>query len=282
MSQKQPRRKKQAPDVSTLGAELALAIVLGIAGLSYRYGHVQGELEALRPERSPETVTAPAPPPNPVAQPIPPRTAARTRDRSLERLRARVEALERLQVQRSTTRARRARDGAAIVSRLPNRAAALGASRPSTLDVGSRTLDVGRRGLTVGSRTLKLANRTFNRGWRPETRSVGRPAAPHPVDRVIVEHTGTVRANPCPAGEKLISATCLPEDSIILGQVPVQVEIVNPRRRRTVLEQIIEAGRRLNRNRRPERAAPRRPEPRPGAYRSLGLKVPPAGRVMHR
>ena len=44
----------------------------------------------------------------------------------------------------------------------------------------------------------------------------------------------------CPPGQKLIAATCLPGGSVIVGQVPIQVEIVNQPRRNSYIREFMD------------------------------------------
>ena len=89
-------------------------------------------------------------------------------------------------------------------------------------------------------RRNQQANRTLA-AWREEQalnrlaegrqRALDREAlerATSRAQRFDVELSGDQRVNLCPRGEKLIACTCLPEDSIIVWQLPTQVEIVEP------------------------------------------------------
>ena len=190
---------------------LAVVIVGVIAGQSYRYGHAQGERSQASTDQA---IPAPTPPAQPAAQPrLTGRIPLPTPDPPSDALRIRIQALERSQALQVAASRRRAREAAEIVSRLSNRLASLQTSRTR---LARRPTSYRAR---YGSDRSSGDRTRYTRRSRSPRASSGRrtEAARSEISQrvVVVEHVGTVNVNPCPSGEKLISATCLPAGSII-------------------------------------------------------------------
>jgi len=198
-----------------LVTSLAVLCVGLIAGLSYQYGHVQGELAALRAQQQAavsQLLAAPKPQPEPAITTTPPPPAAPHVKEVTERVaRSNAAALARLYALQAAAEARRAQEAAATLARL-SQSAALSPLPQSTGRYGRLSND--HAGGTLYDSMLTRRPRPYGSYRVPKAK--------------VIEHTGIVHVNPCPPGEKLISATCLPADSIILGQAPIPVRIVDP------------------------------------------------------
>ena len=210
---------------------LAVLLVAIIGGQSYQYGRLQGELDALKAQhRISQGLKGPTAPSEAAVATITTPVAAPHVDAAAERIAwSNAETLARLYFEQATADARRAMEAAAAFA---NRA--LEPSEPTVRSPQVRTSGpAGRR---------------------------RRDDSPEVPTRVVVEHTGTAYANPCPPGEKLISSTCLPANSIIFGQASIPVRIVGASHR-AFDQPTVNTSRPTDTNRPVERATPPPPAP---------------------
>ncbi len=248
-------------------AGVGLVLVGVIAGQSYQYGGVRGELAALRAQRVSPPPIAPPRQPEPLISTRETLPAAPPVEAPAKRIaRSNATALARLYAPQAAAQPRRAQQAAATLARLAQQSAPASSFFPPVqLEIPAPDYGTSRR-----------------------TRDPWPDSYAQAPKRTVVEHVVTVYANPCPRGQKLIAATCLPADSIILGQAPIPVRIVNPIPRDFDVS-IFESPRRTRiRHRREWDDAPAReqPAPEPWTYGSSGLLVPqfgspPAGLPRH-
>ena len=202
-----------------LGGVLVLVVSV-IAGESYRHEVVVGARTVQQTEIAPRTRP-------PVARSTPP--PARTSE---------VSALERRYMLQAVQDARQAAERAE--RRMQQQLRAARAERASLLREQTRLVRQQQQALLRRPRVSPV--RTTPTNYRANTRLYPPlPTSLSPVTRlrerrhlahdrthhspVVLEQT--IHIHPCPAGQRLISATCLPANSVIVGQLPIQVEIVN-------------------------------------------------------
>lgn len=238
---------------------LILVLVGWVAGVSYRYGHASGELSALRAQPAQQSPPVPELP-TPGVQP-------EQSDRS------------RLQVQQNN---------AAILERLYAEQAARNAQRARDLQEQSEQLAIQYRQALIASNLMALEQQQALRELQQrrtqlterDRQYTSTPRSGRPLNRLSeswesAEHGDTVYVNLCPPGQRLIAATCLPANSIILGQAPIPVQIVNPIQ--SVREVVVKRPR-MGRVHRPDPQPAPQPAPNPAwSYRTPGLMVPQVG-----
>lgn len=215
-----------------------LVVLIGvIAGQSYRYGLARGELQALKARQQAATAeegprAGEAPSPSLAATPVAPERT--TRSRVTQEALSTVDRGYLLQAADEARRARQATEETEALAASLRYGQRLAQEQEDRLARERRRLDEERRRLERHREDERSRDRLATTPYAalPDSldllaaERVSRSSRRH-EKRVVVEHVKTVHVNPCPPGEKLIAATCLPADSIILGQAPIPVRIVN-------------------------------------------------------